>query len=538
MRATGTARLLAGLALAAVAVASCTPNDVVGRAQGTPPAAAAGADAPDTPAPPGPAAGGGTELTAAGAVLAAPASPRVRAVPADRSCADLAQPGFTARCGPARTAAGELLWLVERRSPGLGHRVEVLRVRGAEAEVLLEAVDDEGTRFDDVRVVVADVTGDGSEELGVAFYRSGPEQVLALDLVDPSGMVVMHREYVQGSARLVPGRLEAWEAVRDARTGATVLVQETIEARDGGWHRAVVATTTSPAVYGQDFADPYVLEAAGTWYAYSTNRRGRNVPVIRSDDLRDWHPVGDALPELPAWSGRGRVWAPAVLARAGAYGLYYTTRVQGTDLQCVSVATASSPAGPFVDRSTGPFVCQADRGGSIDASPFVDVDGTAYLLWKSEDRGDGYPATIWSRRLSDDGLSLLGPAAPILEHDRDWERRTIEAPSMVRDGDSLHLFYSGGQWQGTAYAVGHAVCASPAGPCTKATTPVIASNGVLSGPGGQEVVHGPDGRRWLAYHAWVPAEGGYAAGARRLLHVTPLRFEDGPVLGDAGSSVE
>ena len=47
---------------------------------------------------------------------------------------------------------------------------------------------------------------------------------------------------------------------------------------------------------------------------------------------------------------------------------------------------AATPARePFIDRSSEPLIFQHRRGGSIDPSPFVDDDGRAYLLWKSDD---------------------------------------------------------------------------------------------------------------------------------------------------------
>ncbi len=102
---------------------------------------------------------------------------------------------------------------------------------------------------------------------------------------------------------------------------------------------------------------------------------------------------------------------------------------------------------------------------------------------------------------------------------------------MVRDGSGLYLFYSAGTWQNATYAVGWARCSSPSGPCTKGgDRPLVAAGPDLSGPGGQEIVHTGDGRRWLAYHAWVPLEGGYP-GSRRLLHISPLHFDaTGPVV--------
>ena len=473
------------------------------------------------------------DVSGAGAVLAPPTSPRRRALPVDRACPGLADAGFTARCGFAGTPEGDLLWLVQTRTEGRGFRAEVLRVGGADAEVVLEAVDDTGDRFERIGVAAVDVSGDGTDEVSMSFYRRSAAQVLALDVVQAPGVVAVHREYVQGSARASVGQIEAWEAVQDRSSGKATLFHETIRFRDGAWSRTSLVPIPSAAVYGQDFPDPFVLRHGQRYYGYSTNRAGANIPLILSEDLIDWRPAGDALPQLPAWSARGRVWAPAVLARQGRYVLYYTPRHVASGHQCLSVAEAASPDGPFVDRSTSPLVCQTDVGGSIDPSPFVDQDGAAYLLWKSEDRGYTIPAEIWSQPLSPDGLSLVGSPTSILAQDREWEKPTMEAPTMVRDGGRLYLLYSAGTWRDSTYAIGWATCTGPTGPCTKGgDRPLLAATPALSGPGGQEVVQTGDGRRWLAYHAWVPWEGGYPA-SRRLLHLSSLHFDGGgPVVGE------
>ena len=95
-----------------------------------------------------------------------------------------------------------------------------------------------------------------------------------------------------------------------------------------------------------------------------------------------------------------------MLARAGNYVLYYTVRHTARNKQCVSVATAASPAGPFTDTSSGPLVCQFDRGGSIDPVVFTDSQGSSYLLWKSDDNALGQPTALWGRLLAPGGFGF------------------------------------------------------------------------------------------------------------------------------------
>ncbi len=280
------------------------------------------------------------------------------------------------------------------------------------------------------------------------------------------------------------------------------------------------------AVHPGDFADPFVLHVDGTYYAYATEAGGHNVQVMRSSDLVAWTHLGDALPTLPAWAGAGRTWSPVVLPRAGGYVLYYVVREPQSDRQAISWARSASPEGPFVDSSTAPLVFQLDRGGSIDPSPFVDGDGTAYLLWKSDDNALQNPSSLWIQPLSADGGSLAGSPTALLSHDRRWERPLIEAPSMVHARGRYYLFYSANWWESGRYSVGYATSASVTGPFTKATTarPWLRSGVPAAGPGGQEFFVDHDGDLRMAFHGWTPASVGYKGGGARSLRIARVGF--------------
>ena len=292
-------------------------------------------------------------------------------------------------------------------------------------------------------------------------------------------------------------------------------------------------------VYGGDFPDPFVLVAGERYVAYGTQTGDVNVQVMESADLVAWQYRGEALPRLPAWAGRGRTWSPAGLLRGGGVVLYYAVRHEAAGRQCISVATAGDPAGPFVDGSEGPLIFQADRGGSIDPSPYVDADGRAYLVWKSDDNAIGEAPSLWGAPLQPDGLGLAGPPVELLRHDAGWERPLIEAPSLIRTGDGPRghvLFYSGGWWESESYAVGYATGPGPLGPFDKETVdgPWLASEPGMAGPGGAEVFTAADGDWRIAFHAWTPPRIGYAAGGRRSLWIEPLGFAGGrPVVGSA-----
>jgi hypothetical protein len=280
--------------------------------------------------------------------------------------------------------------------------------------------------------------------------------------------------------------------------------------------------------YTGNFPDPDVLRVGSTYYAYGTATGGAYLPVMRSTDLQTWtarsaydRPVNDdpyfndALPVPASWGVdvhpgermSKSVWAPGVERFGDTYVAFYAVRTRVSPPRyCISLATSSSPEGPFVDRSSGPLVCDADPAGSIDPDPFIDpVTGTPYLIWKSEGVVGSMPTRIWSRQLSPSGTSFAAGSTTteLLRTSQSWEGNVIENPSMIRSGGQLYLFYSGNEWASGDYATSYATCRAPTGPCTKARTrPLLASSGDKLGPGGAAAFLDTAGRLRLVHHWW------------------------------------
>jgi hypothetical protein len=233
-----------------------------------------------------------------------------------------------------------------------------------------------------------------------------------------------------------------------------------------------------------------------------------------------------------------------VLHTDAGYTLYYTARRHGTNRQCIGRAFSTTPAGPYVDDHDEPLVCQLGLGGSIDASPYW-VGGTPYLTWKADtnalyppgSRGPYPPTTIWSAPLSPDGQDI-GAARMLFYGGFGWADPLVEGPDMVQQSGHWYLFYSGGRWDRSSYAIGWASCAGPVGPCSDATRahPWKASSASGWGPGGASFFTDGDGNLWMAYHAWTPQRVGYrytAAGGNRSLHLEMVTFQNGKPIASA-----
>jgi arabinan endo-1,5-alpha-L-arabinosidase len=282
-------------------------------------------------------------------------------------------------------------------------------------------------------------------------------------------------------------------------------------------------------VLDQDFPDPDVLGADGTYYAYATNGNQLNVQVAESDDFEHWSVLSeDALPQLPSWIVPGKTWAPEVTAIApGSYVMYFTAANFRPSVQCIGAATSPSPTGPFTVHGTGMLVCPAEEGGAIDAATYVE-NGSPYLLWKNDGNSRGLDTWISIAPLAADGLSLAGPAQRILMQTLPWEGELVEAPTLVKHASTYYLFYSSNTYGNDKYAIGYATADSLAGPWTKKKKPFLSrdfGHGMFLGPGGQDVVRASDGTDWLVFHAWDSSL------TYRALHAERLRWEaSGPVL--------
>jgi hypothetical protein len=282
--------------------------------------------------------------------------------------------------------------------------------------------------------------------------------------------------------------------------------------------------------YSANFPDPSIMRVGNTYYAYATATGGAYLPVMSSTDLQTWiaRPAynpgpplnsdpyfNDALPRPASWAydrpvgGRltKEIWAPGVERFGNTYVAFYTTRLGSNPNKfCISYATSSSPLGPFVDNTSGPLHCDADPKGSIDPEPFIDADGSAWLLWKSEGVPGSMPTRIWSRRLNANGIGFVPGSSQheLLRTTAGWEGNVIENPSMVRHDGHLYLFYSANEHLSADYAIGYAECASPAGGCAKRTqdAPLLGNRWVVIGPGGPSAFVDAQGNLQMAYHWW------------------------------------
>lgn len=305
--------------------------------------------------------------------------------------------------------------------------------------------------------------------------------------------------------------------------------------------------SNTPITIG-DLADPDVFQESGVYYAYGTTMGGRNVPVIKSTDLKNWttnsayeprkSPAGRtpqnggdswyndslALPgtwakQMPDCQGNSdgakharatqgcyEIWAPSVeKAGNGKYVMAYVAPMtySGSTVtrRCIGIATSTKPTGPFYDDRSQPVQCDSDPAGSLD--PDIYKEGNKlYLYWKNEginDKEGLHPTRIHVRELnsstgntfaagsSDKALLTTQQVAGVGIKNRNgetWEESLIENPSMVMWGGKHYLFYSANQYSTLNYREGYAECDSATSNCHRVSHTPLLSTNTAVGTGG------------------------------------------------------
>jgi len=261
----------------------------------------------------------------------------------------------------------------------------------------------------------------------------------------------------------------------------------------------------------KNIGDPFVLrEPGGKYYCYATSAPDGFKAWI-SNDLAHWSDIGYVYQRQEDSWGESDFWAPEVVFYNGKYFMHYSARSGKNQSLRLGVATADSPAGPFVDVFNRPMF---DFGyAAIDGHVLFDDDGRRYFYYSrdcSENVVDRrHESHLYVAELNDDLTSLKGEPCLITRPEQEWELRSgpewlwNEGPFVLKHNHKYYLMYSANFYASRDYSVGYAIAENPLGPFTKAThNPILFSpNREISGPGHNSVIASPDrGELFIVYH--------------------------------------
>lgn len=140
---------------------------------------------------------------------------------------------------------------------------------------------------------------------------------------------------------------------------------------------------------------------------------------------------------------------------------------------CIGTAISSNVEGPY-NPSPNPWYCPVDQGGAIDAAGFRDADGTWYITYKIDGNAKGnggicnngnapiVNTPIMIQKVGSDGISKQGSPSTIMNL-QGSDGPDIEAPAMVRRGNTYILMFSSHCYSTDSYDTLYATSGSPTG---------------------------------------------------------------------------
>ena len=223
---------------------------------------------------------------------------------------------------------------------------------------------------------------------------------------------------------------------------------------------AVAAAQTLPPMYygdttrtGKPFSkDPHVVKFGGRYLMYYTLAKGKTPPqnvlgigIAESDDLITWRKVGEITPD--ADYERKGIAAPGAIVRDGKVHLFYQTYGnRERDAICHAVSEDGinfrrNPTNPIFSP-TGEWNC----GRAIDAEVAY-YKGQYYLYFATRDKGYNVQmqgvATAPANTDFNRKEWMQACDEPILKPELGWEKKCIEAASIIRRRGRLVMFYAG-----------------------------------------------------------------------------------------------
>ena len=289
-------------------------------------------------------------------------------------------------------------------------------------------------------------------------------------------------------------------------------------------------------------ADPQVITVGNKYYMYATNaNKNYDCSYLQcwsSENLTDWTNEGICFqPDRDNWCIDG-LWAPEVIEKDGTFYLYFSgykifpDNPGGSPLNFrghqISVATSSSPTGPFIEVKNEKKPLEArfpTSYAAIDPSPFIDDNGDAYLLITKDQAyysEEDIHSSIWIAKLKnnmteiegvDEDTVLLDDAfTKLIEPSEDFENINKsthtwnEAPFMVKRNGKYYLLYSSNFYQDREYNICVCEADSPfdAESFMKTKKVLLAADDswdYISGTGHCSIFKSIDGKEdYMAYH--------------------------------------
>jgi beta-xylosidase len=274
-------------------------------------------------------------------------------------------------------------------------------------------------------------------------------------------------------------------------------------------------TYKNPIIFA-DYSDPDVERVGEDFYMVASSfNHSLGLPVLHSKDLVNWTIIGHVFQKYPfekfstPQHGNG-VWAPSIRYHKGEFYIYFGDPDSG-----IFMTKAKNPAVPWRQ-----LTCVKEGKGLIDACPFWDDDGNAYVVHAWAKSRAGFNSILTIKRMSADGTKVLDEGKTVF--DGKLNHPTIEGPKLHKRNGYYYIF-------------------APAGGVATGWQTVLRSKNIF-GPyedrivlaQGKTEINGPHQGAWVELksgQSWFihfQNRGAYG----RIIHLQPVKWaNDWPVIG-------
>ena len=258
-----------------------------------------------------------------------------------------------------------------------------------------------------------------------------------------------------------------------------------------------------------NFGDPFIIIEDGVYYMFGTDR-GLPFVCYKSSDGEHYDLVGQVLSSDDSF-GVNDFWAPEVIKYNNEFYMFYSARDVDGVLK-VSVAKSNKIIGPYKDINKSRALLDELGYATIDASPFIDIDGRIYLLFVREcsqqiingvHTSDTYIVEL-DKLIS----KLIGKPIFLSTPTESWERYEVdpyvwnEGPNVLYHNNKYYLVYSCHHFIDPNYSVGLSIADKITGPYQKQIAgPILKRiDGIMHGPGHSAFFKDLDGEIYMVYH--------------------------------------
>jgi beta-xylosidase len=271
-------------------------------------------------------------------------------------------------------------------------------------------------------------------------------------------------------------------------------------------------------VLNADYSDPDVCRVGEDYYLTASSFNCiPGLPILHSKDLVNWTIIGAAVPRLnpdevfsQPQHGNG-IWAPSIRYHNEEFYIYYGDPDYG-----IYRTKTRYPKGEWE-----PLTLVKAGKGLIDACPFWDEDGQAYLVHAFAGSRAGIKSLLAVTRLTPDGEKAVGSSKIVYDgHDAD---ETVEGPKLYKRNGYYYIFApAGGVATGWQLALRSK---SIWGPYERKIVMAQGNTGI-NGPHQGAWVDTETGEDWFFHFQDCGALG-------RVVHLQPMQWKnDWPLIGE------